>query len=49
MGDLPEVCRFLVNTHLMFLKKEKDATTNMFVEDEWIRSLTEAEAIAAME
>ena len=24
MGDLPEECRFLLNTQLMFLKKEKD-------------------------
>ena len=23
-GDLPEECRFLLDTHLMFLKKEKD-------------------------
>ena len=27
----------------MFLKKEKDPTTKLFDEDEWIRSLTEAQ------
>ena len=26
-GDLPEECRFLLNTHTMFLKKEKDPTS----------------------
>ena len=26
-GDLPEVCRFLLNTQLMFLKKEKNTNT----------------------
>ena len=41
-GDLPEECRFLLNTQLMFLKKENDPTTKQFDDDEWIRSLTEA-------
>ena len=45
--DLPEECRFLLNTQLMFLKKEKEPTTKMFDDEEWIRSLTEAEAIVA--
>ena len=31
----------------MFLKKEKDPTTKLFDDDEWIRSLTEAQGIAA--
>ena len=39
-GDLPEECRFLLNTQLMFLKKEKDPRSN-------IRSLTEAQEITA--
>ena len=30
-GDLPEDCRFLFNTQLMFLKKEKDPTTKIFL------------------
>ena len=43
-GDLPEECRFLLNTLLMFLKKEKDPTSKQFDDDdEWIRSLTEAQ------
>ena len=42
-GDLPEECRFLLNTQLMFPKKEKDPTTKQFDDDEWIRSLTEAQ------
>ena len=42
-GDLPEKYRFLVNTQLMFLKKEKEPTTKIFDDDEWIRSLTEAD------
>ena len=29
-GDLPEECRFLLNTQLMFLKKEKDPTSKQF-------------------
>ena len=29
-GDLPEECRFLLDTQLMFLKKETDSTTKMF-------------------
>ena len=48
IGDLPEECRFLFNTQLMFLKKkEKDPTTKQFDDDEWIRSLTEAQEISA--
>ena len=38
IGDLPEECRFLLNTQLMFLKKEKDPTTKLFDDDEWIRA-----------
>ena len=44
-GDLPEECRFLLNTQLMFMKKEKDPTSKQFDDDEWIRSLTEAQEI----
>ena len=44
-GDLPEECRFLFDTQLMFLKKEKDPTTKQFDDDEWIRSLTEAQEV----
>ena len=44
-GDLPEECRFFPNTQLMFLKKEKDPTSKQFDDDEWIRSLTEAQEI----
>ena len=47
IGDLPEECRFLLNTQLMFLKKKKDPTTNLFDDDEWIRSLTEAQEFSA--
>ena len=47
IGDLPEECRFLLNTQLMFLKKEKDPTSKQFDDDEWIRSLTEAQEITA--
>ena len=43
MGDLPEECRFLLNTQLMFPKKEKEPTSKQFDDDEWIRSLTEAQ------
>ena len=43
-GDLPEECRFLVNTQLMFLKEEKDPTSKQF-DDEWIRSLMEAQEV----
>ena len=39
--------KFLLNTQLMFLKKEKDNTTKVIVDDEWIRSLTEAQEITA--
>ena len=44
-GDLPEECRFLLNTQFMFLKKEKDPTSKQLDDDEWIRSLTEAQEI----
>ena len=44
-GDLPEECRILLNTQLMFLKKEKDPTTKQFDDDEWIRLLTEAREV----
>ena len=47
IGDLPAECRFLRNTQLMFLKKEKDPTSKQFDDDEWIRSLTEAREITA--
>ena len=43
----PEECRFLLNTQLMFLKTEKEPTTKMFDDDEWIRPLMEVEAITA--
>ena len=33
-GDLPEECRFLLNTQLMFLGKEKDPTSKQFDDDE---------------
>ena len=39
-GDILEECRFLLNTQLIILKKEKDPTTNTFDDHEWIRSLT---------
>ena len=42
---LPEECRFLLNTQLMFLKKEKDPTSRQFDDDEWVRSLTEAQEL----
>ena len=35
-GDLPDECRFLLNTQLNFLKKEKDPTSKEFDDDEWI-------------
>ena len=47
IGDLPEECRFLVNTQLMFLKTDQYPTTKLFDDDEWIRSLTEAQKITA--
>ena len=31
----------------MFFKKKKDPTTQLFDDDEWIRSLTEAQEISA--
>ena len=46
-GDFSEECRFLLNTQLMCLKKEKDPATKMFDDDEWIRSLTAEHEIAA--
>ena len=45
-GDLPEECRFLLSTQLLFLDK-KEPSTQIFDKDEWIRSLTEAEASTA--
>ena len=46
-GDLPEECRFLLNTQRMFLKKEKDPTSKQFDDDQWIHSLTEAQEITS--
>ena len=46
-GDLPEKCRFLLNTQLTFLKKEKDPTSKQFDDVEWIRPLTEGQEITA--
>ena len=45
-GDLPEEWQFRVNTQIVVLKKEKDPTTKMFDDDEWLRSLTEAQEIS---
>ena len=45
--DLPEECRFLLDTQLMLLKKEKDPTSKQFDDDEWIRSLAEAQEVTA--
>ena len=47
IGDLPKQCRFFFNTQLMFLKKEKDPTTKLFDDDDWIRSLAEAQETTA--
>ena len=44
-GGLLEECRFLLNTQLVYLKKEKDPTSKQFDDDEWIRSLTEAQEV----
>ena len=44
-GDLPEECRFLLNTQSMFLKKKKDGTSKQLDDDEWIRSLTDAQEV----
>ena len=44
---LTEECRFLLDTQLMFLKKEKGPTTKWFDDGEWIRSLTEVQEITA--
>ena len=46
-GDLPEECRFQLNTQLLFFKKEKEPTAKLFDDDGWIRSLTEVEAVNA--
>ena len=46
-GEFPEDCRFLLNTQLMFLKKPKDSSAKIFDDDEWLRSLTEAQEIIA--
>ena len=45
--SLPDKFRFLLNTQLMSLKKEKDPTTKMFDDDERSRSLTEAQEITS--
>ena len=43
---LPEERHFLLNTQLMFLRKEKEPPQQKWLDDdEWIRSLTEAEAV----
>ena len=47
VGDLPEICRFLLNTQSVLLKKEKGPTTKLFDDGEWIRSLTQAPEITA--
>ena len=44
-ADLSEECRILLNTQLMSLKKEKDPTAKQFDDDEWIRSLQEAQEV----
>ena len=45
-GDLPEECRFLLGAQLIFLKKEKDPISKQFDDDdEWIRSVTEAQEV----
>ena len=41
------ICRFLLKTQLMFLKKKTDPTSKAFDDDEWLRSLTEAQEITA--
>ena len=46
-GGVPEECSFLFNTQLVFLKMAKDRPTQIFDEDEWIRSLTEAQEVVA--
>ena len=38
--DLPEQCRFLLDTQLMLLKKEKEPATKMFDDEERTRTLT---------
>ena len=43
-GDLNEQCRFLPTTQLMFVKEERP-TTQIFDDDEWIRSFAGAEAL----
>ena len=42
--SLLEECRFLRNPQFIFLKKEREPTTKLFDDGEWVRSLTEAEA-----
>ena len=43
-GDIPEERQFVLNTKVMFLKKEKDtSTTKIFDDDEWTRSLSGAQ------
>ena len=43
-GDLPEECRFLLNTQLMLWKKEKEPTSKQFDDDQWIRSTSQKTA-----
>ena len=44
-GDLQEEGPSSLNTQLMFSKMEKGPTSKQFEDDEWIRSLTEAQEI----
>ena len=39
---MPEECPIPPQHAALFLKKEKDPTSKLFDDDEWIRSLTEA-------
>ena len=43
-GYVPEECRFLLNTQRMFLI-ERDPASKIFDDDEWMRSLAEAQTI----
>ena len=45
-GDLLEECRFLLNAQPIFLKEE-DPTPKQIDDDEWIRSLTEAQEVTS--
>ena len=46
IDDLPEECRFILNMQLMFFE-EKDPTTKLLDDDEWVRFLTETQEITA--